>query len=118
MAKETILGITLPGWLRYGLDQDGVKPSESKPKDQPIQPMSETHKALAKSLSDELWRQRMEQGEDVTLTLRGEAVEGLEKLLWALAEEDYAFANVRVAQLIRGLLNDAPRWKEDFEPES
>ena len=117
MAKEKVLGITLPGWLRYGLDSDGVKPTEASEKSQEIRPMSEQNKVLAKVLSDELWTQRMAQGDDVAVTLRGQAVEGLEKLLWALAEEDYSFANVRIAQLIRGLLEDAPLWQEGFDSE-
>lgn len=116
MAKETLLGITLPGWLRYGLDRDGIKPTEEPAKSQKITPMSEQNKVLAKALSDEIWTQRMAQGDqEVTLTLRGHSVEGLEKLLWALAEEDYSFANVRIAQLIRGLLEDAPQWKDGFD---
>lgn len=118
MAKEKVLGITLPGWLRYGLDEDGVKPTENSSKSKEIKPMTEQNKVLAKALSDEIWTQRTAQGdEEITLTLRGEAVEGLEKLLWALAEEDYSFANVRMSQLIRGLLEDAPRWKDGFDTE-
>lgn len=120
MAKDTVLGITLPGWLRYGLDADGVKPSLKKVKSQNIQPMSAENKILAEQLSEEIWRQRIakEQArEKYTLRLNEEAAEGVEKILWALAKEDYDFANVRVAQLIRGLLADAPHWKDGFDTE-
>jgi hypothetical protein len=118
MTNQEPNNMILPGWLRYGLDGDGKKPSDSKAKKNDVPPMSEVNKVLAKSLSDELWRQRMEKGDDVSITLRGEGVEGLEKLLWALAEEDYAFANVRISQLIRGIVNDAPQWRESFDKEN
>lgn len=118
MAKEEIMGIPLPGWLRYGLERDGVRPSTSKRRKEAILPMNSDDKEIAKQLSEEIWRQRLAKeqcGEEVTLLLRGEAVEGVEKLLWALAHEDYDFANMRVKQLINGLMKDAPLWKDGFD---
>lgn len=104
--------IVLPGWLLYKLssERDEEAPTEN-PKKGPIRPMSEVHKRLANVLSEEIFQQRMEHKEDYNLTLNATAAEGLEKLLWALANEDYSFANVRVAQLIDGLLEDAPKWR-------
>ena len=121
MTNEKIPGVDLPGWLRYGLGNDGKMPSNQSNKLKPITPMNEETKRLAQSISDEIWRQRMtaiDNNEDVSITLRGESLEGLEQLLWALAEEDYTYANVRVEQLLRGLMKDAPQWRDDFEEES
>ena len=60
----------------------------------------------ALSLSDALWRLRThphDTGADISLTIPAPAIEGIEKILFALAEGDLRFASVRAGQLMDGV---------------
>lgn len=60
----------------------------------------------ALTLSDALWRLRTsphDASDDVTLTIPATAIEGIEKILFALAEGDLRFASVRAGQLMDGV---------------
>ncbi|EIC07787.1 hypothetical protein AB1285_26755 [Microbacterium sp. NRRL B-14842] len=78
----------------------------------------------ALTLSDALWRLRTGQhdaGDDITLTIPAPAIEGIEKILFALAEGDLRFASVRAGQLMDGVsaaLRDravGEQWRAAFD---
>lgn len=72
----------------------------------------------ALSLSDALWRLRTNPhgtGDSITLTIPAPAIEGIEKILFALAEGDLRFASARAGQLIAGV-SEALRGRAVGQP--
>jgi hypothetical protein len=72
----------------------------------------------ALSLSDALWRLRTNPhgtGDSITLTIPAPAIEGIEKILFALAEGDLRFASVRAGQLMDGV-SEALRGRAVGQP--
>jgi len=72
----------------------------------------------ALSLSDALWRLRTNPHgarDSTTLTIPAPAIEGIEKILFALAEGDLRFASVRAGQLMDGV-SEALRGRAASEP--
>ncbi len=79
--------------------------------------LSPIQRRLALSLSDALWRLRTNPHDagDITLTIPAPAIEGIEKILFALAKGDLRFASARAGQLIAGV-SEALRGRAASEP--
>lgn len=80
--------------------------------------LTPTQRQRALSLSDALWRLRTnphDAGDNITLTIPAPAIEGIEKILFALAEGDLRFASVRAGQLMDGV-SEALRGRAVGQP--
>ncbi|PPG77477.1 hypothetical protein C5D98_14940 [Rathayibacter rathayi] len=75
--------------------------------------MGEPQRTLAIHASNELWQLRMKHGEKTRLELGSEGVEGIEKMLHALAEGNVRFATVRATQLLNGVREALRRGRQE-----
>lgn len=91
------------------------KPATTEPDNSLLTPVQ---RQRALSLSDALWRLRTNPhgtGDNITLTIPAPAIEGIEKILFALAEGDLRFASVRAGQLMDGV-SEALRGRAVGQP--